>query len=119
MRGVVGTGVDATWFFQVRAEIARSSLLLDGRFLAAGALRIVNHHFERMQIDVAVGAILGAEAAADAPIFDDDFERIPPSNRTDGAADHAERVAALAATRGDEILIEAQAFPDEARDAVV
>src|SRR5712664_1390772 len=72
-----------------------------------------------MPIDVAVGTILGAEAAADAPIFDDDFERISPSNRTDRAADHAERVAALAATRGDEILIEAQAIADETRDAVV
>src|SRR5712664_1002610 len=119
VRGVVRTGVDAAWFFQVRAEVARGSLLLDCRFFSAGSLRIINHDFEWMQIDVAVGTILGAEAAADAPIFDDNFERISPSNRTDGAADHAERVAALAATRGDEILIEAQAIANETRDSVV
>src|SRR5260370_5740330 len=117
--GIVRASVDAAWFFQMRAEIARSSFLLDGRLLAPGPLRIVNHHFEWMQIDVAVGAILRAEAAADAPILDDDFERISPSNRADRAADHAERVAALTATRGDEILIEAQTIADETRDAVV
>src|SRR6266481_5604182 len=119
MRGIVRTSVDAAWFFQVRAEIARSSLLLDGRLLAPGALGIVDHHFERMQVDVAVGTILRAEAAADAPILDDDFERIAPSNRADGAADHAERIAALPATGGDKILIEAQAIADEASDSVV
>ena len=47
---------------------------------------IVDGHFERMQLDVAVGAVLGAQAAADAPVLDDDFERIaragssPPDN---------------------------------------
>src|ERR1700686_2798525 len=119
VRGVVRTGVNATRFFQVRAEIARSSFLLDRRLLAASSLRIVNHHFEGVQIDVAVRTILRAEAAADAPILDDDFERISPANRADGAADHTKRAAALAATRGDEILVEAQAIADEPRDAVV
>src|SRR5260370_24319536 len=109
MRGVVRARVDAARFFQVRAKIARSSFLSDGRFLSAAPLEIVNHHFERMQIYIAVGTILRAQAAADAPIFDNDFQRIAPSNRTDGAADHAERVAALAAPRGHEILVEAQA----------
>src|ERR1700687_5665400 len=119
MRGVMRTSVDAAWFFQVRAEIARSGFLLDGRLLAPGPLRIINHHFEWMQIDVAVGAILRAEAAADPPIFDDYFDGIAPSNRADRAADHAERVAALAAARGDKVLVEAQAITDEAGDAVM
>ena len=119
VRGIVRAGVDAAWFFQVRAEIARSSFLLDHRLLAASSFRIVNHHFEWVQIDVAVRTILRAEAAADAPILDDDFERITPANRTHGAADHAQWVAALTATGGDEILVEAQAIADEPRDAVV
>src|ERR1700686_4632766 len=66
MRGVVRTSVDAAWFFQMLAEIARSSFLLDGCLLAPGPLGIVNHHFEWVQIDVAVRTILRAEAAADA-----------------------------------------------------
>jgi hypothetical protein len=74
MRGVVRAGVDAAWFFQVRAQIARSCFLFNDCFFASGALGIVNHHFEWMQIDVAVRTILRAEAAPDAPVFDDDFE---------------------------------------------
>src|SRR6266478_4453599 len=119
VRRVMRTRVHAARLFQVCAQIARRSFLLDSCFLAAGALGIVDHHFERMQVDVAVGTILRAEAAADAPILDDDFERIAPSNRADGAADHAERIAALPATGGDKILIEAQAIADEASDSVV
>src|SRR5260370_40499026 len=71
VRGVGRTGVDAAWFFQVRAEIARSSFLLERRLLAASAPRIVNHHFERMRIDRAVGTTQRAKAAADAPALDD------------------------------------------------
>src|SRR5260221_5260783 len=55
---VVRARVDAARFFQVRAKIARSSFLFDGGFLAAGPLGIVNHHFKRMQIYIAVGTIL-------------------------------------------------------------
>src|SRR5216684_2034116 len=51
---VVRARVDAAWFLQVRAKIARSSFLFNGGFLAPGPLGIVNHHFERMQIYIAV-----------------------------------------------------------------
>jgi hypothetical protein len=74
MRGVMRARVHATWLFQMRAQIARGSFLFNRCLLSARALGIVDHHFERMQIDVAVGTILRAEAAADAPILDDDFE---------------------------------------------
>src|SRR5467141_187627 len=115
MRGVVRTSINAAWFFQVRAEIARSRFLLDRCFLVSGPPRFVNHHFEWVQINIAVRAILRAKAAANAPIFDDDFERIAPSNRADGAADHAERVAALPATRRHKILVESQAVAHKTR----
>jgi len=36
----------------------------------------VREHLERVQVDVAVGAIARAEAAADAPVFDNDFEEL-------------------------------------------
>jgi len=101
MGGIMRASVDATGFFQIGAEIAARSFLLDGGFLAAGVLRVVGHDFERMQIDVAVRAVAGAKAAADAPVFNDDFERIAAANGAHRAADHAERVPALAATGGD------------------
>jgi hypothetical protein len=119
MRGIVRAGIDAAWFLQVRAKVAGSSLLLDDRFFAAGMFGIVGHHFERMQIDVAVGTVVRAQSAADAPVLNDDFERIAPTYRSHGAANHAERIAALAATGGDEVLIESEPVANQARDAVV
>ena len=40
-------------------------------------------------------------------------------DRAHRAADHAQRVAALAAGGGDQVLVEAQPFADQARDAIV
>src|SRR2546429_7239066 len=115
MRCVVWTGVYAAGFLQVRAKIAGGCLLLDDRLLAAGILRIVRKNFEGMQIDIAVGAIPRAEPAADAPILDDDFERIAATDGANGAPDHAKRVAALAATRGHEIALKAQPVAHQTR----
>src|SRR5258707_1063497 len=114
MRCVVRARVDAARFFQVRAEIAGGCFLLDDGFFPAGVLGIVREHLERVQVDVAVGAIARAEAAPDAPVFDNDFKGIAAADGADGAADHAERVAALAAGRGDEVVIEAQAVTHQA-----
>src|SRR5258708_28108333 len=100
MRRVVRARVDAARFFQVRAEIAGGRFLLDDGFFSAGVLGIVSEHFEWMQVDVAVGAIARAEAAPDAPVFDNDFNGIAAADGADGAADHADRVAALAAGCG-------------------
>lgn len=50
--------------------------MLDDRFLATGILRIVRQNFERMQVDIAVGAIPRAQPAANAPVLDDHFERV-------------------------------------------
>ena len=119
MCGVVRAGVDAAGFFQVRAEIAGSGFLLDDGFLAAGVFGVVGQNFKRMQVDIAVGTIARAETAADAPIFDDDFQGIAAANRADWAAHHAKRVAALAAACGDKITIKTQAVANQARDAIV
>src|SRR5215470_14833221 len=118
VRSVVRAGVDTTWLFQVRAKVAGSGFLLDHGFLATRTFRIVGEDFEWVQVDIAVGAITRAQAAADAPVLDDDFQRIAAANGTDGTADHAERIAALAAGRGYKIVFETQAVTNEARDTV-
>src|SRR5208282_1185042 len=82
-------------------------------------LGIIRHHFKWMKVNVAVGAILGAESAADAPIFDYNLKRIAAANRAHRAADHAERILALAARRGDKIIFETQPLADQASDAIV
>src|SRR5579864_1655186 len=72
-----------------------------------------------MHIDIAVGTILRAQSATDAPILDNHFQRIAPPNRADRTAHHAQRVAALPAGSRDKIFIEAQAFANQPRHAVV
>ena len=119
MGGVVGTGIDAAGFFQVGAEIAGGGFLLDNGFLAAGIFEIVDTHIEGMKIDVAVRAVARTEAAANAPVFDDDFERVAAANGAHGAANHAERVATLPAGSGDEEVFEAEAVANETSDAIV
>ena len=49
---------------------------------------------ERMQVQVAVRAVADAEAAADAPVLDDDLHRAAPADRPDRTAHHAERIPA-------------------------
>ena len=112
-------GVDAARFFEVRAEIAGGSFLLDNSFFAAGIFKIVDANLERMKIDVAVGTVARAETAADAPVFDDDFERVAATDGADRTANHTERVAALAARRGDKEILEAQAISNQASNTVV
>jgi len=119
MRGIVRAGVDAAGLFQMRAEIAGSSFLLDDGFLAAGIFEVVEANIEGMEIDVAIGAVARTQAAADAPIFNDDFERIAAADGANGAADHTEGIAALTAGGGNKEIFETQAVADEAGDTVV
>ncbi len=119
MRRVVRACVHATWFGMVVAQVARRCFRARRRNLASGMRGIVEFDRERMQVDISVGAVVGAEAAADAPVLDDDFERVATADRADGASDHAERIAALTAGSGDQVLVEAQAFADQASDAVM
>src|SRR5215813_9006242 len=103
----------------MRAEVARSCLLLDRSLFAPGMFGIFGHHFERMKVDIAVRTISRAKSATDAPVFDNHFQRIAAANRTDRAANHAERIAALAAARRNKVVIEAQSVAYQSRNAVM
>src|SRR5262249_15031193 len=101
-------------------KIAGGSLGPDHRSRRAPwNLRRAGFDGERMHVDVAVGALLGAPPAADAPVFDDDLQRVLPPDRAYGADDHASGLAPGAEGRGPEILVVAQAVPDQPGDAVV
>ena len=119
MSRVVRARVDAAWFRMLRAEIARSGFLFHDRARTPRRIRIGNLNGKRMHVDIAVGTILRAQTATDAPVFDDHFQRIAAPNRTNGTTDHAERVAALPARGGYQVFVEAQAFANQARHAVV
>src|SRR4051812_16491733 len=104
MRGIMRTCVDAARLGAVSAEVAGCGLLLgDGCFFrryfwqCQAARRRIHGHLERMHADIAVRAVLRAQPAANAPILDDDFERITTADRTYRTPDHAQRIAALTA----------------------
>src|SRR4029078_5139369 len=67
----------------------------------------------------AVGALVAAEAAADAPVFHDHLAAVAAVDRADRAADHADRVEAGAAAGRVEGLGEAGAVEEQPAAAVV
>src|SRR4029077_12753238 len=71
------------------------------------------------QVDVAVGTILGAQSATDAPILDNHFQRAPAPNRPYRAAHHAQRIETLAAGSGHKIMVETQALANQSRYAIM
>ena len=103
----------------MRAQIARSRFLLHHRFFPPRVLRVFRHHFKRMQIDVSVRAISRAQSAPDAPILDDHFQRISPPNRAHRTAHHAQRIAALPAAGGHQVVIEPQSVAHQPRHPVM
>jgi len=119
VRCVMRARVHATGLGMIEAQIARCSFDLHTGNPAAGIRRIVQLHRKWVHIDVPVRAVVGALAAADAPVFDNDLERIAAANRADRTADHAKRIAALAARCRDKVTIKAEPISDEAADAIM
>ncbi len=117
--GVVRARVHARRFLELPTQIAGRRLLADDGLLAARLQLVVGGDREGVHVDVPVGTALGAQAAADAPILDEDLERVATADRAHRAADHAERIAARAARRRHQVLVEAQAVADQAGDALV
>ena len=98
--GVVRAGVDAARCGKLRAQVARVRFVSGDFFLVdlhRGRRAFGAFHFrlgfpndlERMHVDIAVGTKLGAFAAADAPIFDDDLEIFFAADGADRALRHA------------------------------
>src|SRR5207249_8635824 len=63
--------------------------------------------------------VLGAEPTADAPVLDEDLQRVAAPDGPDRAADHAQRVATRAAGGRHQVAIESQTVTHQAGDAVV
>src|SRR5580698_6652361 len=116
---VVRTSVHAAWLRKVGTKVARSRLLLDHRFFLALCVGQIRRYVERMHVDIAVWTIFRAQAAADAPIFNNHFQRIPAADRSHRATDHAKRIEALAAGSGDQVVIETKSLAHEARHSVM
>jgi hypothetical protein len=113
MRRIVRTSVHTTWFIVIVAKVAGSRFLSCASNHAPRMVRIVEFNREGMQVNIPVGTIVRAQPAADAPILNDYFQSVPPPDRTDGAANHAQRIAALTARCRHQILIEPQPLADQ------
>ena len=68
-------------------------------------------------VDISVGAVLGAQATANAVVFDLDFEGTFSMDGVDGTANHAIGVSARSASAGDQVFVKPQSFTDQAGDA--
>src|SRR5262249_39516025 len=73
---------------------------------------------EIVHLNGAIRALLGAEATADAPVFDHYLLVVAAVNGTDRTADHANRIEAGPAGRRHEVLAEARAVEKEPAAAV-
>ena len=116
--GFVGASGDAAgvWGMAVAfgiAEVASGGFLGmgggGGEGVGMGMGGLVGHHE-----DAPVGAIIGAEPATDAMIFDDDLEVFAAVDGVDWATDEAMGIGAGAAGGGHEIVIEADAIAEHA-----
>ena len=85
-----------------------TSLAVGIPFQRRNRLELVGRHE-----NASVGTIRGAQAAADAMVFNDDLKMSPAMNGVHRAADHAMRVGARAARSGDDIFVEALAIAQQ------
>src|SRR5215475_8412346 len=73
---VVRAGVHAGRLVVLPAQVAGGGLLAHHRLLPARLLGILALHQKGVEVDVAVWALGGAQSTADAPVLDDDLERV-------------------------------------------
>jgi hypothetical protein len=113
MRRIMRTGIHTTRLGVVVTQIARRGFHTYTGYLVSGMRGIVEFGRKGVKIDIPVRTIIRAQTTANAPVFDDHFQRVAPPDGADGASHHAKRVAALAARCSHKILIEAQTFADQ------
>ena len=119
MGSVMGTSIHAARLLLVETEIAGGCLGVDFRDFLSRMHKIIYLHIKRMHVDVAIRAGVGTETAADTPILNDNLQTVTSADGTYGAADHAQRIFAVAAGCSDEILIPAQPIANQSADALV
>ncbi len=115
----MGTGVDARRFREVGAKIAGSGFFLHDGLHDARVFVVFLQGFEGVHVDIAIGTVAGAESATDTPILDDDLQAVLAPDRPHRAAHHTERIHALAAGGGDQVIVVTQSLAHQPGDAVM
>ena len=119
MRRIVRARINTAGFGMVMTEIAGRGLHPHAGDLASRMRRVVEVDRKWMQVDVAIGTVVGAQAATDAPVLDDDFQGVAAADGTDRATNHAEWISTLAAGSGDQVFVEAESLAHQAADSVM
>src|SRR5262245_57943723 len=113
--GVVRAGEDAAYLAPVGGANDRGAEVAGG----GGVLQGVAFG-ERMHVNVAVGAVGRAQAAADAVALDLDLLALAVAvDRIDRAAHQAVRIGARTATAGHQPLVDPQTVANQPRDALM
>ena len=105
--------------YVVMTQITGGRFHPHARDLVSGMREVIKLGGKWMQIDISVGTVVGAQTAANAPVFNDDFQRVAAADGADRASHHAKRIATLPAGSGHEIFIEAQTFANQTADALM
>ena len=119
MSRIVRAGINTAGFRVVMTKIAGRGLHAHAGHLSSRMRRVVEVYRKWMQVDVAIGAAVGAQAAPDAPVLDDDFEGVTAADGTDRATDHAKRITTLATGGGDQVFVKAQSLAHQAAHSVM
>src|SRR5262245_7502064 len=113
--GVVRAGKDAAHVLPIGRADERAAEVAGG----GGELQF-DSLGPGVPVDVAVGAVIRAQAAADAVALNLNLLSLAVAvNRIHGAAHKAVRIGTGAATAGDEPLVDPQAVADQPRDSLV
>jgi len=114
-RGIVWASENAAHLAPVRRPDDRAAQVARRRsLLQAISLR------PRVHVDVAIRAVVRAQAAADAVALDLNLLPLPIAmDRIDRAPDQAIRIGARPARTGDEPFVDPQPLADQPRDAVM
>jgi hypothetical protein len=70
------TGINTARLGVIVAQIAGCGFYTYAGYLVSRMCRIVEFRGKRVQVDISVRAVSGAQSASDAPVFDDHFERV-------------------------------------------
>ena len=119
MSCVMRAGIDAAGFGVVMTQVTRCSFYVHAGDLPARMSGIVQFDGKRVKIDIAIRAVVGAQAAANTPVLDDDFEGVTSADGADGASNHAQGIATLPAGSGHQVFVEAKSLAYQPADAIM
>ena len=89
MSRVVRTGIYTIGLIVIGTKIAGRRLGFDFCNFPRRIRGVLGRHLEGVHVDISVGTIVGAQAAADAPVLDGNLQAVAAADGPYRASDHA------------------------------